>query len=84
MAKWLKTEIAAYESMRESLHKHHEGKFVVIKGDALHGAYDTFDAAARAAIAAYGKGPYLIREVREPTVMPMPSSADFRPVHAPY
>ena len=84
MAKYLETEIAAYESMRESLRKHHDGKFVVIRGETLHGAYDTFDAAARAAIAAYGKGPYLIREVQEPIAMRMPSSVEFGPVHASY
>lgn len=82
MLKHLKTEIAAYDAMRDSLHKHHAGKFVVIKGETLHGAYDTFDAAARAAIKAYGRGPYLIREVKEPTIMRMPSSIAFRPLHA--
>ena len=76
------TEIAAYDANAKSLFEHHLGKFVVIKGEKLFGAFDTFDAAARAAIKAYGRGPYLIREVKEPAVMPMPSSARFGRMHA--
>ena len=84
MIDYLKTEQATYESMRVMLHEHHAGKFVVIKGDKLLGSYDTFDTAAREAIRAYGRGPYLIREVKEPTVMRMPSSVAFRSPHATY
>ena len=72
----------AYDAMEASLRKHYEGKFVVIKGEKLHGAYDTFDTAAREAVRAYGHGPYLIRQVKDKTVMPMPASIAYRELHA--
>ena len=71
----IRPEIKAYEGMLDSLKKHHAGKFVIIKGGELHGAYDTFDTAARNAIREFGAGPYLIREVAEEMVMPLPASA---------
>ena len=75
-------EFKTYDAMEATLRKHHEGKFVVIKGENLHGAYDTFDAAAAEAERAYGRGPYLIREVKDQTEMTMPASIAFRHLHA--
>jgi hypothetical protein len=73
-------EIRAFEQMRETLEKHHFGKFVVIRDGVLVGAYDTIEAAAKVAAMQFGAGPYLIRQVGAPTSMPMPSSlAHFSP-----
>lgn len=77
----LQTEIAAYEQIRSDLEAHHAGKFVVIYGPDLIGAFDTFDNAAREAVARFGRGPYLIRQVgAQPP--PMPASVMYRPVMA--
>lgn len=61
----LEKEIHAYEKMREELERRHNGKYVVFSGDKLLGIYEDLDSAAQAAIAKYGRGPYLIRQVGE-------------------
>jgi hypothetical protein len=75
-------EIRAYEAMRETLEKHHFGKFVVIHDGILVGAFDTIEAAAKAASQTIGSGPYLIRQVGAPTSVPMPSSLAHFSKHA--
>ena|ERR1035437_1012922 len=76
-------EIAAFDQMRETLEKHHFGKFVVIRDRILVGAFDTIDTAAREAAQRFGAGPYLIRQVGAPTSVPLPSSlAHFSAPHA--
>lgn len=73
-------EIRAFEQMRDTLEKHHFGKFVVIHDGILMGAFDTIDTAAREAAQKFGSGPYLIRQVGAPTAVPLPSSlAHFSP-----
>jgi hypothetical protein len=73
----LSTEIDAYESRKEELERLYPRKFVVFKGADLVGAWDTLDAAAREAIARYGRGPYLIRQVGGPPLR-LPASVLFR------
>ena len=82
VAAHLKTEMAAYDAMKDTLFKHHAGKFVVFRGEELLGAYDNFDNAARAAIKAFGRKTFLIREVKEKTVKRLPSSALFGQAYA--
>lgn len=62
----LETEIATYEQKREELERHYMGKFVVIQNGDIVGAYDTFANAAAMAVARFGRGPYLIRQVGAP------------------
>jgi hypothetical protein len=62
----LEIEIATYERRREELEKYYPGKFVVIRGGDLVGAFDTFGNAAAEAVARFGRGPYLIRQVGAP------------------
>ena len=62
----LKREIATFEGMKDELERHHDGKYVVIHGDELVGAFDTIDAAATEAVRRIRRGPYLIRRVGEP------------------
>ena len=59
-------EIEAFERQKRQLEENHMGKFVVIKGDDLIGAWDTLDTAAREAVRRFGRGPYLIRQVGVP------------------
>ena len=74
----LQTEIQAYEIQRAELEKAYFGKYVVFKGEELIGAWDTLDAAAAAAVARFGRGPYLIRQVGAPPPT-LPASVLFRP-----
>lgn len=74
----LDLEIKAYERREKELEQLYPGKFVVFKGDELIGAWDTLDAAANAAVARFGRGPYLIRQVGAPRPT-LPASVLFRP-----
>ena len=73
----LETEIEAYEKRLAELEKVYLGKFVVFKGDELVGAWDTINAAATQAVARFGRGPYLIRQVGAPPST-LPASVLFR------
>ena len=53
----LETEIVYFESKREEYEQHYMGKFVVIRGMELVGAFDTFANAAAEAVARFGRGP---------------------------
>jgi hypothetical protein len=56
-------EIAAYETFRNDLEAHKMGRWIVIHNEKIVGDYETFDAAAKDAVAKFGRGPYLIRQV---------------------
>ena len=56
-------EIAAYERMQDVLETDCFGKWVVIHGGELAGAFDTDSDAASEAFRRFGRGPYLIRQV---------------------
>lgn len=73
----LSVEIEAYERRKDELERVYPRKFVVFKGTELVGAWDTLDAAARNAIAQFGRGPYLIRQVGGPPLR-LPASVLFR------
>ncbi len=73
----LDIEIQTYEKQLPELEKNYLGKFVVFKGSELVGAWDTLDAAAAAAVARFGRGPYLIRQVGAPRAT-LPASVLFR------
>lgn len=74
----LSTEIEAFEAQRAELEKNYMGKFVIFKGNEFVGAWDTLDAAAIEAVARFGRGPYLIRQVGAPAPS-MPASVLFLP-----
>ncbi|PYR22296.1 MAG: hypothetical protein DMF95_30970 [Acidobacteria bacterium] len=73
----LGTEIQAYEKKLPELEKVYPGKFVVFKGEEFIGAWDTLNAAAAEAVARFGRGPYLIRQVGAPAPT-LPASVLFR------
>jgi hypothetical protein len=70
----LDKEIAAYGRMKADLEKHHLGKFVLIYGEQLVGAYDTEDAVIREGLRRFGSDPFLVRKVGEEP-MKVPASA---------
>ncbi len=66
-------EIAAYERNRDSLERDHFGKWVVFHDEKFIGAFDDFEEAAQTAVARFGRGPYLIKQVgAPPRIVPMP------------
>ena len=73
----LETEIRAYETRKAELDKTYPGKFVVFKGSDFVGAWDTLNAAAAEAVARFGRGPYLIRQLGAPPPT-LPASVLFR------
>ncbi len=62
----LETEIAFYEQNLPEYEKYYQGKFIVVHGEDLVGAFDSFSNAAAEAIRQFGRGPYLIRQVGAP------------------
>lgn len=75
----LATEMKTFDARRADLERTYFGKFVVIKGDEVIGAWDTLSAAADEAVRRFGRGPYLIRQVGAPPVT-LPASVLFRPI----
>jgi hypothetical protein len=76
----LDSEIAVYETMRDELEAHHMGEWVVMRNGEVVSIYDSFEKAANDAVAKFGRGPYLIRQVGAPPVV-MPASVMYRPIY---
>jgi hypothetical protein len=74
------TEIAAFEQMRSSLEAEHLGEWVLIHDSDLVSTFPTFDDAAQLAVAKFGRGPYLIRQIGAASVV-LPASVMYHPVH---
>ncbi len=73
----IRREMAAYEEMRAELEAEHLGKWVIVRDRELVDVYETFEEAAEAAIARFGRGPYHIREVGDERVFQMPPAVAF-------
>lgn len=69
-------ELAAYERIHEDLEAHHMGEWALIHNEGLVGTYASFDAAAQDAVAKFGRGPYLIRQVGAPAIT-LPASVAY-------
>lgn len=68
----LEHELHEFEVRRGELESKYLGKWVVIHDSELSGVFDQFDAAASDAVAKFGRGPYLIRQVgAPPMVLPL-------------
>lgn len=67
--------------MQQELEEKHMGKWVLVHEGKLISIYDSFDKAATDAVAKFGRGPYLIRQVGAPAVS-LPASVMFRPAYA--
>lgn len=77
----IKSDIDAYEKMRPELELEHTGKWVLIYGCKLVSIYSSFDNAAKDAVARFGRGPYLIRQIGAPDIT-LPASVMYRPSYA--
>ena len=69
----IRREMAAYDEMRAE----HLGKWVIVRNRELVDIYETFEDAAEAAIARFGRGPYHIREVGDEPVRQLPPALAF-------
>jgi hypothetical protein len=78
MSDELDKDLAAYEEMRQDLESHKMGQWVLVYGSKLVGTYDSFQKAAQEAVAKFGRGPYLIRQVGAPPLT-LPASVMFVP-----
>ena len=65
----LSENIAAYDIRRQELEVDHFGKWVVFYDEQLAGIYDEFQDAAGDAVERFGIGPYLIKQVGEPSII---------------
>ena len=77
----INAEIAAYADMKQALEEKYMGKWVLFHAGNLISVYESFDDAAKDAVAKFGRGPYLIRQVGAPSIT-LPASVMFRPVYA--
>lgn len=77
----LQADIAAYAKMQQELEAKHMGKWVLFHDLTLVNVYESFEEAAKDAVARFGRGPYLIRQVGAPSVT-LPASVMYQIVHA--
>lgn len=64
----LSREISAYEGMQNELEASFPGKWVVFHKESFVGQFDSFEDAAEHAVAKFGRGPYLIRQIGAPPI----------------
>jgi hypothetical protein len=74
----LDVELSAYHEQATRLEASHPGEWVVFKGSALIGIHPTFEAAAEEAVARFGRGPFLIRQIGAPPIV-IPVSVAYNP-----
>ena len=53
-------------SHQAELSKEHPGKYLLIKGECVHGAFETFDEGVVEGVSLFGPGPFLVRSVMNP------------------
>ena len=75
----LQDEIAAFESMRNDLELNHMGEWVIVHNSQVAGTFPAFEQAAEVAVAKFGRGPFLLRQIGAPPVT-LPASVMYRPV----
>lgn len=63
-AELLAQEVATYAAQKEFLLHDALGKFVVISGERVIGAWDTYEEALQAGYSQVGLKPFLVRQVR--------------------
>jgi hypothetical protein len=76
----LDSDIAAYSGIQQELEEKHMGKWVLFYQGKLVAVYQSFEEAAKDAVAQFGRGPYLIRQVGAGAAT-LPVSVMFCPVH---
>ncbi len=59
----LERELATFEKNKAWLLQKHEGKFALVKGDVVLGAFDTFEKAYEVGFAQFGTDPFLVKRI---------------------
>ena len=62
----LAQEKSYLKSHQEELAKEYPGKYLIIKGDEVHGAFETYDQGVGEGVSLFGSGPFLVRSVLQP------------------
>ena len=73
--------ITAYEGMQHILEADKFGKWVVFFDGKLRGEFSEFHEAVEFAVAKWGRGPYLVRQVGRPPFT-VPASVQYRRTYA--
>ena len=66
MADLLATEKAYLAANHVELAAKHPGKFLLIKGEAVHGTFETYEQGVISGAKEFGAGPFLVRSVSHP------------------
>ena len=69
----LAKEKAYLRSNQDRLAKEFPGKYLLIKGETVHGAFETYDEGIVTGASAFGAGPFLVRSVMQPDDAEAPS-----------
>jgi hypothetical protein len=77
----LSLETKIFERHKAEFERDHPWEWIVIHGDDYVEFFEDFQVAAQTAVARFGRGPYLIRQIGVPTPS-LPASVLFRPVDA--
>ena len=64
-------EKAFWSEHHAELSEGRAGKFLLIKGEGVHGVYETYDAAVDGGIALFGRGPFWVCDVNKPEPDPL-------------
>ena len=62
----LATEKAHLKERLEELSEQYPGKYLLIQGESVCGAYETYDAGVKDGVRRFGRGPFLVRSVLRP------------------
>lgn len=71
MPELLATERAFLKENIETLAHDYPGRYLLIKGENVHGAFETCELAVEAGIKLFGRGPFLARSVTDPDPDPV-------------
>ena len=73
MADPLAKEKAFLQQNQAALAIQHPGKYLLIKGEKVYGAFETYEQGVSAGVQQFGVGPFLVRSVLEPQDPEAPS-----------
>lgn len=71
MSELLAVERAYFMGNLESLAKQHPGRYLLIKGEKVYGAYETHALGVDAGIEVFGRGPFLVASLADPDPEPL-------------
>ncbi len=73
MADPLAKEKAFLRRKQKTLAERYPGRYLLIRGEEVHGAFETYDEGVTAGVQVFGAGPFLVRSVLKPEDAEAPS-----------